>query len=186
MDRHLLHGTMVASYTYDGFGNQIAFSGTIANAYGFTGEQQFGEADELVFLRARYYDSKIGRFISRDPILTPIQIEDYVGWLLPDLNLIYRPQSLHPYVYVQNNPINHFDPQGLSMSDDPCGGEKGTKAYYKCLGKCMIQPFIIKGGFIGGHWALIKVGCKTATKWVSGVGWVIFIGENRSLYLHMR
>jgi hypothetical protein len=41
----------------------------------------------------------------------------------------------------------------------------------------MIQPFIIKGGFIGGHWALIKVGCKTAAKWVSGVGWVIFIGE---------
>jgi len=34
-------GTVVISYTYDGFGNLIASSGTSDNVYGFTGEQQF-------------------------------------------------------------------------------------------------------------------------------------------------
>ncbi len=61
-------GAAIVSYVYDGYGNLVASSGSIANPYGFTGEQQFGEADSLVFLRARYYSPAIGRFISRDPI----------------------------------------------------------------------------------------------------------------------
>jgi RHS repeat-associated protein len=63
-------GSVAVSYTYDSIGNLIASSGSSANPYGFTGQQQFGEADSLVFLRARYYDPKIGRFISRDPMLS--------------------------------------------------------------------------------------------------------------------
>ena len=37
-------GAVVASYTYDSFGNVITSSGSITNPYGFTGQQQFGEA----------------------------------------------------------------------------------------------------------------------------------------------
>ena len=40
-------GAATVSYMYDSFGNLIAGSGTSANAYGFTGEQQFDEADGL-------------------------------------------------------------------------------------------------------------------------------------------
>jgi len=47
-------GDVIVSYTYDGFGNLIASSGTSDNPYGFTGEQQFSEADDLVFLRASW------------------------------------------------------------------------------------------------------------------------------------
>ena len=87
--------TIVASYTYDSFGNLIASSGATTNAYGFTGEQQFEEVDNLVFLRARYYDASIGRFISRDPI-------HYWG-------------GINLYGYVKNNPVNYIDPLGTMV-----------------------------------------------------------------------
>ena len=104
-------GVVTVAYTYDAFGNKIAGTGTSDNVYGFTGEQQFAEADNLVFLRARYYDSRIGRFISRDPILAPMRTEDNFTWALP--SLISQPKLLHLYVYCGNNPINFIDPYGL-------------------------------------------------------------------------
>ena len=85
--------TVVASYTYDSFGDVIASSGSVNNVYGFTGEQQFNEADSLVFLRARYYDSRVGRFISRDP-------SGYTD-------------SMNLYMYVLNDPVVLTDPMGL-------------------------------------------------------------------------
>jgi RHS repeat-associated protein len=81
------------SYTYDAFGNSVSSASSVANSYGFTGEQQFAEADNLVFLRARYYQPSIGRFMSQDPI-------GYRG-------------GLNLYTYVMNNPIGFKDPSGL-------------------------------------------------------------------------
>jgi RHS repeat-associated protein len=62
--------------------------------FGFTGEQD--EIAGLIFLRARYYDPGIGRFISKDP---------FPG-------VLTLPSSLHPYQYALNNPIRFTDPTG--------------------------------------------------------------------------
>jgi RHS repeat-associated protein len=51
------------------------------------------EANGLYYMRARYYDSRVGRFISEDPI----------GFAGGDTNL---------YAYVQNNSVNRIDPWG--------------------------------------------------------------------------
>jgi len=66
---------------------------TADNPYGFTGESRFPEADNLIYLRARYYASALGRFLSRDPI----------GY----------EYSMNLYEYVTNNLINRSDSLGL-------------------------------------------------------------------------
>jgi RHS repeat-associated protein len=62
----------------------------------FTGEQ-WDHAAELYFLRARYYDPSVGRFVSADP---------FPGYA-------QQPQTQHRYVYVMNDPVNRVDPSGL-------------------------------------------------------------------------
>src|SRR5690606_34670443 len=71
---------------------QVGMSGTV---YGFTGEQEDG-ATGLLYLRARYYDSSLKTFMSRDPW-------EGTGW---------RPGTLNYYAYVHGNPVNWVDHTG--------------------------------------------------------------------------
>lgn len=90
-------GAVVAQYTYDAWGNILSESGTMKdeNPYRYAG-YRFDEATGLYYLMARYYDSSIGRFISRD---TFHGFED-------------EPNSLNQYVYTHNNPVKYIDPSG--------------------------------------------------------------------------
>jgi len=78
--------------TDSAFGSVRAHSG-VATEWTYTGEQS--DPNGLAYLRARYYDPPLGRFLSRDP-----------AW------------AGHPYVYVGNNPVNSVDPSGLD-GDEP-------------------------------------------------------------------
>jgi RHS repeat-associated protein len=88
-------GDVTLAQGYTPFGVLLWSEGSGASAYGFTGEQEDPSAG-LVFLRARYYDPATGRFISKDPFPGVTQ----------------RPQTLHKFVYVLNNAVNHTDPTG--------------------------------------------------------------------------
>jgi RHS repeat-associated protein len=88
-------GTIVQTYTYAPFGELLAAQGTRPSALQYTGEQKDVDTG-LVYLRARWYDSATGRFTTRDP---------FPGFAA-------LPQTLHPYVYVNNNPVNLTDPSG--------------------------------------------------------------------------
>jgi RHS repeat-associated protein len=86
-------GAVANRYDYDAFGGWEATSyETVANPFGFTARERDAESG-LMFYRARYYDPKIGRFISQDPI----------GFEGKDLNL---------YRYVFNGPVIAIDPFG--------------------------------------------------------------------------
>lgn len=77
-------------YQYDDFGNVVQSEETDLNRFRYVGRNGvMFETDDMAFMRARYYDSQIGRFLSEDPI-----------W------------SNNLYVYADNNPINYIDPNG--------------------------------------------------------------------------
>jgi len=86
-------GRVVQSYEYSSFGRMTAKGGEVKQPYGFTGREWDKEIG-LYYYRARFYDPKAGRFISKDPI----------GFNGGDVNL---------YRYVGSNPINNTDPTGL-------------------------------------------------------------------------
>jgi len=61
------------------------------------------EPSGLYYMRARYYDPSVGRFISEDPL----------GFGGGDVNL---------FAYVQNDPVNRIDPLGLQAGSEVIGG----------------------------------------------------------------
>ncbi|MBC7250155.1 MAG: PKD domain-containing protein [Anaerolineae bacterium] len=93
-------GQVTLAQGYTPFGVLLWYEGSAASAYGYTGEQEDASTG-LVFLRARYYDPRTGRFISKDP---------FPGY-------VREPQTLNLYVYVTNNPLGHVDPAGLQGED---------------------------------------------------------------------
>ncbi len=58
------NGNIMASYRYDAFGNIIEHTGIDSNIT-YAGYQYEKETD-LYYLYARYYDSKIARFMTED------------------------------------------------------------------------------------------------------------------------
>jgi RHS repeat-associated protein len=90
-------GSIVNKYAYDEYGNLLNFQEAIPNPFRYVG--QYGVMDEgngLLYMRARYYDPDLGRFISKDPI----------GFRSGELNL---------YAYLANNSVNYIDPTGLEV-----------------------------------------------------------------------
>lgn len=92
-------GALVQRYTYDAYGNVTsALDPNFKQPYGFTG-REYDEESGLYYYRARYYDLRIGRFISSDPI-------GLAG-------------GLNTYAYVGNDPLRWVDPTGLAAEVEP-------------------------------------------------------------------
>ncbi len=89
-------GDVTGAYRYDVFGVVRQYEGPADTHFRFTGEQWDAETD-FYYLRARYYDPAIGRFVSRDP------------WP----GSPWDGQSQNPYAYVRNSPALFADPAGL-------------------------------------------------------------------------
>jgi RHS repeat-associated protein len=72
-------------------GQTVATTGSTTSPYKFaatSGYRNDGDAG-LMHVGARYYDSQVGRFVTRDTVLTE-----------------------HPYLYCEHDPINAVDPGG--------------------------------------------------------------------------
>src|SRR5262249_45376766 len=90
-------GAILASYTYDAFGNMTASTGSFVNSYRYTNRELDAETG-LYNYRARYFDVTSGRFLNEDP----------TGF----------GTGLNFYRYVSNNPVALHDPTGLCPEGD--------------------------------------------------------------------
>ena len=83
----------------DVYGNYL--SGNLpGERFSFTDREQDQESG-LIYMNARYYDPKIGRFITPDPLLGNIT----------------SPRSTNRFTYVLNNPVRFVDQTGLYGED---------------------------------------------------------------------
>ncbi len=91
-------GQIIQSYSYDAYGQAFGVIKDLMNNYRFIGAGDVYSDDDvnLQFMLNRWFDPKLGRFISRDPI----EIRS----------------SPNLYGYVNNNPINNMDIMGLYTS----------------------------------------------------------------------
>ena len=86
-------GNVVNCYAYDAFGSIISSSETIPNRYTYNGEA-YDKATEQYYLRKRYYNPKLSRFMQEDE---------------------YRGDGLNLYAFCANNPVMYVDPSGYSQ-----------------------------------------------------------------------
>ncbi|WP_421431909.1 RHS repeat-associated core domain-containing protein [Streptococcus suis] len=104
------NGQEVASSSYALYGATKQTTDTTGNPFAYNGEAR--DVTGLDYLRARYYDSQAGTFLTADT---------YPGSQTD-------PLSQNLYAYVQNNPANYTDPSGHIRSphvmlDDRFGGK---------------------------------------------------------------
>ena len=105
-------GVLVASYYYDAFGVPTETNGDIENPFRYGG-YVYDEETGLYYIKSRFYDASIARFIQEDI---------YAG-------KYSDPLSLNLYTYVLNNPLRYLDPTG--MIPDEIKINKQTIGYLK-------------------------------------------------------
>ncbi len=92
-------GDIVAQRLYSPYGVVLGKEGIWPVPFGFLGEAgAFTLSSGLVLTKARAYDPALGRFLTPDP-------------KRPDLRLV---QTLNPYLYAWDDPVNLVDSSGLS------------------------------------------------------------------------
>jgi len=101
-------GNLEVTRTYTPHGRKRA-GGEPDTDQGWIGQIE-DESTQLSYLNARYEDPSLGQFIAPDPVYDPDQ-----------------PQSLNPYAYALNNPVDFSDPAGTWV---PIGNGGGPRVGY--------------------------------------------------------
>ena len=95
-------GNLLETFEYDAFGNVRSPGGEALPEVNLGGDSRFqgmwkDAGTGLYYVRARYYDPRTGRFLSRDPAEGELE----------------TPESFEPYRFAANNPYVFRDPTGL-------------------------------------------------------------------------
>ncbi len=120
-------GALQADYTYDPWGRLAGPLDPLGpkEKFKFAG-QAFDSGDGLYYMRARYYDPSVGRFLSQDALGTSLT----------------QAQDQNLYTYARNNPLRYVDPSGLAAEPTP---QKDPTSADKC-GVSVLGLFSVCGG----------------------------------------
>ncbi len=105
-------GAIATSYGYEPFGATAASGAASSDSHRFTGREQ--DPTGLYYLRNRYYNPMLGRFLSPDPI-----------GIAGGINL---------YAYTFDDPMNWVDPLGLSPGASGGSGPGPGGTWQPCRG----------------------------------------------------
>ena len=106
-------GVVVDRYSFDAWGNRhnydnwtLSDNSTHLFSRGYTGHEHLDKFG-LINMNGRLYDSKLGRFLSPDPVLQdPSNTQNY-----------------NRYSYCLNNPFRYYDPSGYEYDDYDYDGD---------------------------------------------------------------
>ena len=182
-----VNGNVYGTYEYDAFGNatdggadymvlesgHMVWSATRNNQFRYCGEY-FDQETDSYYLRARYYDPALGRFISEDTHWNtdnmiygdnPVKINERENPYNPNnsVTFAYSPninavlQSNNLYVYAINNSIMYTDEFGTDVHVAELGISLGIGLYvglkvavvWDDEGNIGVQPSFSAGGGIG-------------------------------------
>ena len=122
-------GTIVNAYDYDSYGRPMFGVTAFDQPFAYTG-REWDVATGLYHYRARAYDAETGRFLQEDPLgFVFREMQGIVNALNSDFSngviggsnsyssLGHVPNyNLSPYRYVENNPVNYIDSNGLFLA----------------------------------------------------------------------
>ena len=145
---------------YNAFGNRVECEEQVENRFGFAGEL-YNPVSALIYLRARFYNPVIGRFLQEDNVY-----ED----------------GLNLYVYCRNNPVRYVDPSGHgieSLADKDDSGKEDHSGDIEAL-KEIVDEINVKGGAKPDEAAILKEWADTwkdfldPNNWKEGVNNALF------------
>ena len=119
-------GDLSSSPKYDVYGAVRANPGTATSKQGFVGSLGHVSDTEtgLIYMRARYYDPAMGRFVSEDP----------------------EGSGSNWFVYSDNNPITRTDPTGeCTLAGELEYDRVGAAAGFAALGSLLVVVAIVYG-----------------------------------------
>jgi len=131
---------------------------TLARTYRFTGKER--DTTGMDYFGARWYDSKVGRFITLDPLL----------FTAPGSASLSNPQRLNPYNYVLNNPLAYVDRNGFWPYKEGQSFSEMSATLYNLVDDAWIKTYIALASWetasIGSH-----VLTKSFDKAIDNKGW---------------
>ncbi|MBP6981368.1 RHS repeat-associated core domain-containing protein [Candidatus Gracilibacteria bacterium] len=138
-------GIILQATDYEPFGKSITYEvmskrikgkkGGYTNKYLFANKQLDDETD-LQYFEKRYYDNRIGKFTTEDPVFWE------VGSTFRPTVYFTDPEQWNSYSYTRNNPINYTDPTGEALGGD----------VWNPIGDTVSTAIVIGGavGYVGG------------------------------------
>lgn len=122
-------GTVELSLRYDAYGVITSEVDVNFVGFAFNGEES-NTLTGLQYLRARYYDTELGSFLTAD---------SYLG-------SASNPLSRNRYTYAENDPVNNFDPSGHYST-----GNRGIEKYNTGNSLNELRDFMTAAGLYAGE-----------------------------------